>query len=71
MLHSLTNFRSTVVKPYYTEEEQVRLVKKPVNKLLNKPANVQYRNRGRPPGLHNKPQPVVTRQSAQQHTANL
>jgi hypothetical protein len=46
--HSLTNFRSTVVKPYYTEEGQVRLVEEPVEELVeepvNKPVNVQRRN---------------------------
>jgi hypothetical protein len=31
MLHSLTNFRSTVVKSYYAEEEQVRPVAEPAN----------------------------------------
>jgi hypothetical protein len=44
MKHGLTNFQSTVVKPYYTEEGQVRLVeepvKEPVNEPVNKPVNV-------------------------------
>jgi hypothetical protein len=48
MQHSLTNFWSTVIKPYYTKKRQVRSVekpvkkpvKKPVNKLVNKPVNV-------------------------------
>ena len=35
MLYSPINFRSIVIKPYYTEKEQVRLVKEPVNKLVN------------------------------------
>jgi hypothetical protein len=49
MSHSLTNFRSTVVRLYYTEKRQVRPVKEPVNKPDNKPVNkavnVQRRNR--------------------------
>jgi hypothetical protein len=65
MRHGPTNFRSTVVKPYYAEEEQVRPVEEPVNK----PVNVQ--RRGRPPGSRNKPKPKATRQSARQHAANL
>jgi hypothetical protein len=48
MQHSLTNFRSTVVKPYYAEEGQVRPVEepveKPVEKPVNEPVNVQRRN---------------------------
>jgi hypothetical protein len=56
MPHSLTNFRSTVVRRYYAEEEQVRPVEEPVN--------VQHRSQGRPPGSRNKPQPAATRQSA-------
>jgi hypothetical protein len=70
-----TNSRSTVVKPYYTEEEQVRPVEEPVNKPVNKPVNesvnIQCRNRGRPPGSRNKPKPAATRQSARQYAANL
>jgi hypothetical protein len=63
MPHSPTNFRSTVVRPYYVEEEQVRPVKKPVN--------VQHCNRERLLGSCNKPQPAATRRSARQHAANL
>jgi hypothetical protein len=77
--HSLTNFRSTVIKPYYAKEGQVRPVEKPVkepvkelvNKSVNKPVNVQRRNQERPPGSHNQPRPAATRQSARQHAANL
>jgi hypothetical protein len=39
ILYSLTNFRSTVVRPYYAEEGQVRPVEEPVNKPDNKPVN--------------------------------
>jgi hypothetical protein len=55
MLYRLTNFQLTVVKPYYTKEKQVRLVKKPVNK----PVNVQRCNRERPLRSRNKPKSVV------------
>jgi hypothetical protein len=65
MPHGPTNFRSTVVRRYYTEEEQARPVEEPVNK----PVNIQ--RRGRPPGSRNKPQPAATRRSARQHPANL
>jgi hypothetical protein len=44
MQHGPTNFRSTVVKPYYTEEGQVRPVEEPVEEPVNKPVNVQRRN---------------------------
>jgi hypothetical protein len=83
ILHGPTNFRSTVVRPYYTEEGQVRPVKEPVNKPdnepvnepdnkpVNKAVNVQRRNQGRPPGSRNQPRPAATRQSARQHAANL
>jgi hypothetical protein len=75
MPHSLTNFRSTVIKPYYTKKEQVRPVKEPVkvpvNKPVNKPVNVQHRNQGRPSVSRNKPQPAATRRSAWQHVVNL
>jgi hypothetical protein len=50
MSHGPTNFRSTVVRPYYTEEGQVRPVEEPANKPdnepVNKAVNVQRRNRG-------------------------
>jgi hypothetical protein len=36
MPHGLTNFRSTVVRRYYVEEEQVR----PVEESVNKPVNI-------------------------------
>jgi hypothetical protein len=39
MSHGLTNFRLTVIRPYYVEKGQVRLVKEPVNKPDNKPVN--------------------------------
>jgi hypothetical protein len=75
MQHGLTNFRSTVVKPYYAEEGQVRPVEEPVegpvNELVNEPVNVQRRNQGRPLGSRNQPRPAATRQSARQHAANL
>jgi hypothetical protein len=75
MSHSPTNFWSTVVRPYYTEERQVRPVKEPVNKPDNKPVNkavnVQRRNQEQPPGSRNQPRPAATRQSARQHAANL
>jgi hypothetical protein len=58
MPHSPTNFRSTVVRRYYTEEEQVRPVEEPVNK----PVNIQ--RQGRPSGSCNKAKPEATRQSA-------
>jgi hypothetical protein len=68
MSHSPTNFRSTVIRPYYTEERQVRLVEEPVNKPdnepVNKAVNVQRRNRGQPPGSRNQPRPAATRKSA-------
>jgi hypothetical protein len=67
MSHSLTNFRSTVVRPYYTEERQVRPVEKPVNKAVN----VQRRNQGQPLGSRNQPRPTATHQSARQHATNL
>jgi hypothetical protein len=65
MPHSPTNFRSTVVRRYYAEEEQVRPVKEPVNK----PVNIQ--RQGRPPGSRNKAKPEATRRSARQYAANL
>jgi hypothetical protein len=68
MLYGPTNFRLTVVRPYYTEEGQVRLVEKPVNKpdnkLVNKAVNIQRYNQGRPSGSRNQPRPAATRQSA-------
>jgi hypothetical protein len=75
MPHSPTNFRSTVIRPYYAKEGQVRPVEEPVNKPdnkpVNKPVNVQRHNRERPPGSRNQPRPAATRQSARQHAANL
>jgi hypothetical protein len=47
MLYGPTNFRLTVVKPYYAEEGQVRPVKEPVNE----PVNNQYCNQGRLPRI--------------------
>jgi hypothetical protein len=35
MLYGPTNFRSTVIRRYYAEKKQVRLVKEPVNKPVN------------------------------------
>jgi hypothetical protein len=67
MSYSLTNFWLTVVRPYYTEEGQVRPVEKPVNKAVN----VQRHNRGQPLGSRNQPRPAATRQSARQHATNL
>ena len=67
MSHSPTNFRSTVVRPYYAEEGQVRPVEEPVNEAVN----VQRRNRGQPLGSRNQPRSAATRQSARQHAANL
>jgi hypothetical protein len=67
MSHSPTNFRLTVVRPYYTEEGQVRPVKEPVNKAVN----VQRRNRGRLLKSRNQPRPAAIRQSARQHAADL
>jgi hypothetical protein len=67
MPYGPTNFRSTVIKPYYAEEKQVRLVEEPVNK----PVNVQHCNQGRLPGSHNKPQPAATHQSARQNAASI
>jgi hypothetical protein len=68
MLHSPTNFRLTVVRPYYVEEGQVRSVEEPVNKPDNKPVNeavnVQRRNQGWLLESHNQPRPAATRQSA-------
>jgi hypothetical protein len=50
MSHNLTNFRLTVIRPYYTKKRQVRPIKEPVNKPdnkpVNKPVNVQCRNQG-------------------------
>jgi hypothetical protein len=65
MPHSPTNFRSTVVRRYYIEEEQVRPVEEPVNE----PVNIQ--RQGRSPRSRNKAKPEATRQSARQHAANL
>jgi hypothetical protein len=63
--YNLTNFRLTVVRPYYTKEGQVRLVEKPVNKpdnkLVNKAVNVQRYNQGRPLGSRNQPRPAAIR----------
>jgi hypothetical protein len=58
MLYSLTNFWSTVVRRYYVEKEQVRLVKK----LVNKPVNIQ--RQGQSLRSHNKAKPKATHQSA-------
>jgi hypothetical protein len=75
MSHSLTNFRSTVIRPYYTKKKQVKPVEKPVNKPDNKPVNktvnVQCRNQRQPLRSHNQPRPVTTHKSARQHAANL
>jgi hypothetical protein len=40
MQHSPTNFWLTVVKPYYVEEGQVRLVEEPVEEPVNELVNV-------------------------------
>jgi hypothetical protein len=65
MPYGPTNFRLTVVRRYYAEEEQVR----PVEELVNEPVNIQ--RRGRSLGSRNKAKPAATRRSARQHAANL
>jgi hypothetical protein len=81
MPHGPTKFRSTVVKPYYTEEDpegeqQIDQADNdehvgPVDEPVNEPTEVQRRGRGRPPGSRNKPKPAATRRSVRQHTADL
>jgi hypothetical protein len=63
--YSLTNFRSTVIRRYYAEEEQVRPVEEPVNK----PVNIQRQEQ--PLESRNKAKPEATRRSPWQHAANL
>ncbi|THC93999.1 hypothetical protein EYZ11_006508 [Aspergillus tanneri] len=87
MLHGPTKFRSTVVKPYHREElpegeggqRRFRADNDQVDKIVDskhidepdKPAEVQRRGRGRPPGSKNKPKPQATiRRSNRRKAAN-
>ncbi|KAJ5379608.1 hypothetical protein N7509_012727 [Penicillium cosmopolitanum] len=76
MPHGPTNFRSTIVKPYYREEcseaergqrhvredgdQEDKTVDAKNTEEPDKPTETQRRGRGRPPGSKNKPKPQVT-----------
>jgi hypothetical protein len=69
MPHGPTKFRSTVVKPYYTEDTIEQEQKELVEDNTKGPVISQRRGRGRPLGSRNKPKPAATRQSVRKNAS--